>query len=1105
MINNRIKSNNNINDDVINDPRLFPLFENDTKLLFQLFVLELKRISTNEKKYKVIYGWCIKTTKEDIENKISCSNEFSKIHKSEDTVYSVAKISLYNYPPIIINIVNELLLGHSLENSCINNCIDTTKLHFDVSIFDEQNKNDIVLRPIIFNDTNTLISRNPYEKNTLISPYKNVSSFTLPIVNLNKESIVTFDKDSNLGEWQQGLLATLKYLQEETNLPFTSSGCTRFGNIEFINTQCSDEYEVHNVWHDTNIEEITIDYRKEICCRKIKVTIEPNIYTCSKNLIINCYFKNGEQIIFDECKNLFHKDHESITVEFESKEQIGSFSISIWKEEKEGFQIWYKDSAILLRQISTNMGVVEASGLVKSPWLDIIEKSNNKTIEKVREAEKVSKASFSTTTIGNYDLDPWVETDRSFSKLVNKLSPEKSDAEFFPKGWDSKDNQHGAISFLEWFKKITGNAQKVVIQDPFYGTVGLEFLVRTTNANTEFSILTCTQITSSDDDKANSEVTAEPNRALRIKSLVKSNPSLFDTLKLNIYDLRSTGGGDKNILHDRYILIFEGGELEKGFHLSNSIQGATRKNPMLITPIPKNILRKVDDHINEIIQQTVSGKDLKIVSLYDYKSKVTKKDKIEIKEISDEGLYEELKEEIASEEYVQKEIIDKFINSDSIQKSESFDRFWSTFGHFLAHVNYCSKILSIIEDNIDHNFIVNLRKYLEITVSTEYPIGFSAEKATYRDNNFQFLFNSDFEEIIRSSLTLEGHIHESISSRNWGAYYGSRLLLKADFDEFLKIIRFIQNQFNAKKNIDLANSSLLKLTNIVFTHLYHRLFWTYDESIIFQGIECNIPIIKAITTAALISKIIGEKDCIKFEDTKSLLIANLFVDDALNAFSDCLLNHRFWSKHNDSELETNILSVIYDLLKDNYSEERLYSFFNKALYSPYPLIEKKITEEIFLKLEENKEITANKIFELWTNEFIKLLNQFESYKDYAGIIDITGWSIYVVDSKTGKVFVGKLKKRFLKEVVEIRKPFSRGSEAWNNAFERVLLIRTLLIITVLYEAEKKSEYNEEMRNIINEIELLETNYKFSMHSYSKVYLFSKQMLEQYHDLSLTTL
>jgi len=103
------------------------------------------------------------------------------------------------------------------------------------------------------------------------------------------------------------------------------------------------------------------------------------------------------------------------------------------------------------------------------------------------------------------------------------------------------------------------------------------------------------------------------------------------------------------------------------------------------------------------------------------------------------------------------------------------------------------------------------------------------------------------------------------------------------------------------------------------------------------------------------------------------------------------------------------------------------------------------------------------------------------------------------------VFVGKLKKRFLKEVVEIRKPFSRGSEAWNNAFERVLLIRTLLIITVLYEAEKKSEYNEEMRNIINEIELLETNYKFSMHSYSKVYLFSKQMLEQYHDLSLTTL
>src|SRR5690606_5400804 len=137
-----------------------------------------------------------------------------------------------------------------------------------------------------FNETNSLISRNPYNKSVFISPYKNVPSFSLIINNLNKEEILKDDTGIFYDQWEQVILKLLNYLQEDTSLPFKTSNSARFGNIELINTQCSNEFEVHNVWHECIKEEVNIGYSRESCCKKVKVTIEPNIHTCNKNLLV---------------------------------------------------------------------------------------------------------------------------------------------------------------------------------------------------------------------------------------------------------------------------------------------------------------------------------------------------------------------------------------------------------------------------------------------------------------------------------------------------------------------------------------------------------------------------------------------------------------------------------------------------------------------------------------------------------------------------------------------------------------------------------------------------------------------------------------------------
>lgn len=1101
---------NIITEEMMKDSKLFPLFCTTTRLLLQLFILEIKDNNSNKKTYEIIYGLCIRTNREEISDEIFCS-DFHKIYTSENKTYSIAKISAYNYPSIIVGLVNELLLGQSLKNAT-NDKLLNKKICFDVSY-----TKYFSIRPVIFNETNTLVSRSPYEKNALISPYKDVPSFTLTVCNLNKLSIVF--NDGNIDN--SALLAILKYLQTETTFPFLKSSCVRFGNIEFINTQCANEYEIGYVNSETIKDKTKIHYKEESVCRKLTISIAPNIYTCSKKLLINCFLKNGEQVVLDECKEVFHEEGQKLTTFFESQEQIGSISVSIWKEENGVFQIWYKYSVPLCRQFSFNMGIVGLHGTVKSDWLNTIEKSNNKTKEKVAEAEKISKTSYQKPmTVGGYTLDPWVEANRNFSQYINQISPQKSDAEFFPQGWSEETNEYGSISFLEWFKKQTQDAQQVVIQDPFYDTLGLEFLVRTTNAETVFTVLTCTQIKSTDDKKntpdnwksnklvrffnifRNKKVypkKTEPDRATRIKSFIFSNPSLCDSLQLSIYDLRSTGGGDANLLHDRYILIFKEDILQKGFHLSNSIQGATKKQPLLITPIPQDILQKVDKHLNGLINNAITKENAsEIIPLYNYKDTTTKIGKdFEPEKIANQKLYERLKQQFMKENDVSKEMVEDLISKALAQKE--FPKFWATFGHFLATTNNADKITSILESINNSDFATELRKYIESSITEKYPLGFS-KKRQRREYDFLFLFAEDFKNNVKKILRLSDYISETYGYGNWGVYYGCNLLLNINFTEYIALIKFIENQYEINVEKDLKNAPLSKLSTVLFTQLLSFLFWGNNtDNLIEKLFDSNISYLRAIASSVLVADILRDKPSMAFDDSKKLLLINLSADESLYIFTDCLLNYKFRNRHIDSVLESDILSSILCNLRENFSHERLVNIFKQILYSYYPSIEKKFTEEILFKLEEVGLINTNTIFKLWSDEFLILLDNFKSAHNYRGIIDIVGWSFQIIDNEIKNAFVLKLKKRLQKELNEIRKPFRQETTEWNISFERILLVKTVLMIAVLY-AEEKNNCHDEIQ-IISNIDKMRENYQY-YREYSTICVFSRQIENDYKSISV---
>ena len=93
---------------------------------------------------------------------------------------------------------------------------------------------------------------------------------------------------------------------------------------------------------------------------------------------------------------------------------------------------------------------------------------------------------------------------------------------------------------------------------------------------------------------------------------------MLSRLSLAIWDIRSERGGNSSLFHDRYILIFDAdGHAMEGYHLSNSIQAATQFDPMLVTPIPVDILGEVASYVTQVANaESPVVENAKAIQLY---------------------------------------------------------------------------------------------------------------------------------------------------------------------------------------------------------------------------------------------------------------------------------------------------------------------------------------------------------------------------------------------------------------------------------------------------------------------------------------------------------
>jgi hypothetical protein len=266
-----------------------------------------------------------------------------------------------------------------------------------------------------------------------------------------------------------------------------------------------------------------------------------------------------------------------------------------------------------IREITVNGYLAgHETGSVRMDWLERVTKSSAAS-QRLKAAQVINqgRAGF-LTHVGDRKIDPWVPINREVRSLFAKLHPPHSNGRFFDHL--SEGDGLGRLEFVEWIKNLLIKHQnhQVLIFDPYFEDAGIGLIVPNAGDQGDYVVFTtlpkpprpesCYTLTLR---RLKDWWTQESPRPIknRINNLLATCEQLKPLLKrvrLRVYGLKD------GTLHDRYILIVgKDGLPVSGFNLSNSIQKANENYPLLITPIPADVLLRVLKYASGLLRQAL--------------------------------------------------------------------------------------------------------------------------------------------------------------------------------------------------------------------------------------------------------------------------------------------------------------------------------------------------------------------------------------------------------------------------------------------------------------------------------------------------------------------
>ncbi|MBC3229990.1 VPA1262 family protein [Serratia fonticola] len=565
---------------ILKDSRLSRLFSDDGHdCALQLWILQIKSGGSIEN--RIVYGRLLPYQHSN--NSWHCSDN-NDLHTFGNFRAQVLRLNLYIKSNLTSALLKKLSTGQSIQEISQN---------MDFNISDKLSKKfgSTLLTPevLTYRPVSHLLNKDAYDASSLSSPHSSASAFSAAIIQADKEALFCLDKKytSDLATF------VINTLYDETGLQFEGANSMRIGDLELLVFPALDDNEcslLHLKWLDSPFKFRVRFNSKQLPlfqCFQFRLALTNNgqvIHSAIATAVLN------DEGIFEHAFELSN-DLQGI---------IDSTELEVYGFPKGGQNEWYLCCRWRTNYINTinfqGIAIGSQPSSVKFDWLE--KTTRPKVTPRVKAALSVKNdnTEFSGQVDGNISY-PWVKINKNLASTLYKLNPPKSEGQFFQR-WGQGDGE-GRLEFVEWFKSLLTKYQQhqIIIFDPYFEAAGLGLVLICAATQADYIVFTSLPKPVKQDVASGEETDKrQPGRLNNLIVSCERNQKALRHYKLRIYGLK------EGRLHDRYIMVIGGNGLPiAGFNLSNSFQTVAENYPLLITPIPMDVLLKVEKYTADLI------------------------------------------------------------------------------------------------------------------------------------------------------------------------------------------------------------------------------------------------------------------------------------------------------------------------------------------------------------------------------------------------------------------------------------------------------------------------------------------------------------------------
>ena len=554
-------------DDINNDPKLDALFsEKDLPCVFQMWFLECK--SEKSLRYDFLYARLIPyhTSK----NAVFVSNS-SSCYSNSQTTAKIFSVSYYLTSSKTKNFFKALFSGLSLEELnhkySFNTLGNKTKTEFFKSWF-VNNEN------LTFSNVYFCLNKSNFTNNKSFSSPLDDGGCVCASVWLNERFNIVKNWNPNL--YQE----ILKQLFEETGVNFKErKNWERLCSFEFYNFPSINQFEqqLFNVeWLNHGM---LLSYIPSTGRSTEKYLFSFTAFNGQNE--INSWIENPKIDTKGQWVSFIHLTEKEI-------ELIDGYDIKLYKQNdpNSSFSLLFHQQLPFIKEVSFTINANSGdSAIWKNSWLE--KALPKKFAEEIRKVQTIGRVTSLTDTVNARKIDNWSIPNREFKDYLLQNFPEPSNGKFFPR---IKDQITSRLEFVKWFKNIFSNFKncEVFLFDPFFDFAGFYLLTLSSLPSSTYQVYT------------RLEEKKENGGQLKIEKIKKGYEKIKNIiphrLNLTIYGLPS------HLLHDRYILFLNNEtKAIKGFQLSNSLEKQSERHPLLVTPIPQDIIHDLWNYTQQLI------------------------------------------------------------------------------------------------------------------------------------------------------------------------------------------------------------------------------------------------------------------------------------------------------------------------------------------------------------------------------------------------------------------------------------------------------------------------------------------------------------------------